>query len=159
MKSGAESQTFFSRVCGAAARALARLGRVFRAFGGVREMDLRPGGQIEALAAGSWRATGRDPYFLADAHFSPGWVRIVARIESTRGGLAQFYWDEGEGFSERDSVFLTDISGARPAAKFVLLKRPVRALRFDPADAPQAGSNCCIFPRRRCRIAACGSKR
>jgi GT2 family glycosyltransferase len=123
-----------------AGRALAqpfiRLGRVFLAFGGATEKDLRPGGQLEALPDGSFRSLGRDPFFTIQKSFSPGWLRVKAQLESERSGLAQFYYDTGAGFTEKDSVFLSDAAGKRETVKYVKLKRTARALRFDPADVP-----------------------
>ncbi|HLX61800.1 MAG TPA: glycosyltransferase [Planctomycetota bacterium] len=126
------------RIACAIARPFVRGGRVFWAFGGATQDDLKPGGQIEALpnGNGAWRSLGRDPFFTVAKNFSPGWMRVAAQLESERSGLAQFYWDSGDGFTEKDSVFLSDASGKRETIKYVKLKRPVRALRFDPADVP-----------------------
>ena len=124
------------RFLNAVMRPFVRIGRVFWAFGGATQSDLRPGGQIEALPDGSWRSLGRDPFFTAAKSISPGWVRVAVQLESTRSGLAQFYYDTGEGFTEKDSVFLSDASGKRETLKYIKLKNPARAFRFDPADVP-----------------------
>ncbi|MEI6233453.1 MAG: glycosyltransferase [Planctomycetota bacterium] len=117
-------------------RPFVRMGRVFWSFGGANETDLRSGGQVENISGNAWRSLGRDPFFTAEKRLSPGWVRVRAQLESERSGLAQFYYDTGDGFTEKDSVFLSDASGKRETVKYVNIKQPVRALRFDPADVP-----------------------
>jgi glycosyltransferase involved in cell wall biosynthesis len=63
-------------------------------------------------------------------------VRVTAQLESERSGLAQFLFDTGEGFTEKNCLFLSDASGKRETVKYVKFTQPVRAIRFDPADVP-----------------------
>ena len=58
-------------------------------------------------------------------------------------GFAQVYWDTGNGFRDEDSsrLSLTSAPGAADVLRFVLPRRPITALRFDPIDSPGESSS------------------
>ncbi len=92
-----------------------------------------------AREEGDWRATGPDPQFLLrvparNARIGPGWVRIDFEI-AFRGPAcrSKLYWDDGSGFSERNSVQLPMPVDGR-TRRFIWFPKRLRALRLDPTD-------------------------
>jgi ADP-heptose:LPS heptosyltransferase len=96
--------------------------------------DLAPG-----EAPGEWSATGHDPQFLlrfpSDVpQISAGWVRIdfeIVFMENARH--PRLYWDDGDGFNERNAVFLPFPENGR-SRRFMYFDKPLRALRLDPTE-------------------------
>ena len=119
-------------------RCAARLTRVFYASGGVDCKALEPGAELEALSGSgtSWRSTGRDPFFTISVAISPGWLRVMSRLEADRSALAQIFWDTGDGFNDAESAFLADLYGKQGAVKYIRVRRTIRRMRFDPTDVP-----------------------
>lgn len=89
--------------------------------------------------AGLWHATGNDPHFMlkfpADVGGLPaGWLQIHFEIEYVENPRRpRLYWDEGDGFSERNSVLLPHALGGR-CRRFIYFHKPLRGLRLDPAE-------------------------
>ena len=62
--------------------------------------------------------------------------RFEAVITSTQFGVAQLFYDKGEGISERDSIRLDVEPGAPRTLRFALSAGTYRGLRLDPTDRP-----------------------
>ncbi len=104
------------------------------------ELTLVPLADLEAVNPPTrWRSTGNDPQFLLglpDGRRSipAGWLRIefeIEYLENTR--RPRLYWDDGEGFSERNSMLLPYPLDGR-CLRFVYFHKPLVGLRFDPSD-------------------------
>jgi len=62
--------------------------------------------------------------------------RFEAVVTSTQFGVAQLFYDKGEGISERDSIRLDVEPGAPRTLHFALSAGTYRGLRLDPTDRP-----------------------
>ena len=58
------------------------------------------------------------------------------RFQSNTSGIAQLYYDTGDGFNERESICLNYLKGRDIKLDFTLPPFLINALRFDPAKGP-----------------------
>lgn len=104
------------------------------------ELELMPLNDLTREGEKGWRTTGHDPHFLL--RFPPGvssapagWMKLdfeIAFVENAR--RPRLYWDEGEGFSERNSVLLPYPVDGR-SRRFIYFHKPLLALRLDPTES------------------------
>lgn len=94
-------------------------------------------------APGEWRSIGHDPHFLLRfplgvSQIPAGWLQIDFEIvfkENAR--RPRLYWDDGDGFSERNSVLLPFPVDGR-TRRFVYFHKLLCALRLDPTECEAA---------------------
>jgi ADP-heptose:LPS heptosyltransferase len=109
--------------------------------------DLR----LDAHTSRLWHATGSDPLFLLElphgtSQIPPGWLSIDFEISYADGERRpRLFWDEGDGFSERQSILLPLASSGR-SARYVFFHKAIRGLRLDPAECE------CVFELGRLRV-------
>ena len=107
------------------------------------ELAFEPVSHLEilepALGHVTYRATGDDPQFSVcaapgSAGLRPGWWLLRGKITTLDGAIItpKFYADYGQGYNEHDSVPLTepDIDGVFHT--LVVVRAPIKQLRFDP---------------------------
>lgn len=90
-------------------------------------------------ASNLWHATGTDPHFLlkfptGQQTLAAGWLRVEFEIDYLENPRRpRLYWDEGEGFSERNSLLLPYAVAGR-CGRFIYFHKPLHGLRLDPAE-------------------------
>jgi GT2 family glycosyltransferase len=111
------------------------------------ELGFEPVSHLEILESApghvTYRATGNDPYLSVrvppgSAGLRPGWWLLRGKITTLDGAIItpRFYADYGQGYNERDTLPLTepDINGVFHA--LMVVRAPIRQLRFDPTIRP-----------------------
>jgi hypothetical protein len=87
----------------------------------------------------AWRSIGDDPSFeliSLGGHLPRGWVIIATTLESAAGSrAAKLYADYGHGFSENCMMRLCPAHDGS-VRQIVHISRGLKALRWDPVDAP-----------------------
>lgn len=83
-----------------------------------------------------WVSTGVDPAFLLEGNFFGGWNSITWDSESTTNIIpVKLYWDDGSGFSEDKSSYLTSIvPGVTRYQVTFHIPLGVKKLRIDPGE-------------------------
>ncbi len=129
----------------------ALIGRTFPKNGGIEPnnalavkevaFELKAGQELyrDASLNGHWRSKGDDPYFLLNPCRHKkfrGWTMIELMITgSLPHGLARFYFDYGNGYSEDHSIGIPYRNG-QLTKRLYRFDTPPRHLRFDPLECP-----------------------
>ena len=89
-----------------------------------------------------WLSQGKDPHFSVILNEAtpvmPGWhvFRFTINTENKRN-VAKFYFDYGNGFSEKNTITIPYQSNQN-ASRAILLEQSVHAIRFDPLEAEKS---------------------
>lgn len=109
--------------------------------------DLKP----DAQTPRRWHATGNDPQFRlglpeGTAALPAGWLCVELEISFAEGERRpKLYWDEGEGFSERNSLLMPHALSGR-STRYTYFHKAIRGFRLDPAECE------CVFDLGRLQV-------
>lgn len=82
-----------------------------------------------------WISTGNDPSFLVTGRYFPGWNKIKWESESKSVIPLKMYWDQGNGFSESESLTFSSIpKGFVKREVTVYIPPGTQNLRIDPGE-------------------------
>jgi len=94
---------------------------------------------VEQAQEGYWQATDHDPQFKLKGVFPKllsGWVSFHAHVTSEQKLTPKLYLDFGEGYAESLAVHMQPTHNEGEYHAQLVLNKPLKSIRFDPADAP-----------------------
>jgi glycosyltransferase involved in cell wall biosynthesis len=112
---------------------------IYRLFHRRFEFELVPNRQLNPVGDNKWRSTGSDPNFTMrplGGVFPAGWINVKTTLRrADKGQKLKLYYDNGWGMNETAAVPLR-VAADGAVEQLVKLPRGIKAMRWDPIEAP-----------------------
>ncbi len=101
------------------------------------EIDYQLSKGLRCIGAGHtrWEALAPDPYFVIPGPISTGTLRLRLKLQHVRKTCAYLWFDEGNGFVPSARILLAKDTNTIELTRKFTIKRPLRALKFEPVDS------------------------